>query len=147
MSQPLQSLMDAGTRVWLDSVDPDAVARNRAWGITGASSNPIIITDLIKAGRLDDPLARFVRDGRDDAATAWRLTDLLVRRAQEVFQPAWGAARRPGCVSVCTRGSGPSRPSRSRGQVPSLRGACPLDRDSVRRAAKVLGHVEPVLVE
>jgi transaldolase len=93
MTQSLQSLIDAGTKVWLDSVDPDEVARNRAWGITGATSNPIIITDLIKAGRLDEELARFVRDGQDDAATAWRLTDLLVRRAQEVFRPAWEAAR------------------------------------------------------
>src|SRR5262249_21612379 len=93
MTQPLQSLIDGGTKVWLDSVDPDEVARNRAWGITGATSNPIIITDLIKAGRLDEELARFVRDGQDDAATAWQLTDLLVSRAQEVFRPAWEKAR------------------------------------------------------
>src|SRR5262249_35759645 len=93
MTQPLQSLIDADTKVWLDSVDPDEVARNRAWGITGATSNPIIITDLIKAGRLDEELARFVRDGQDDAATAWQLTDLLVSRAQAVFRPAWEVAR------------------------------------------------------
>jgi hypothetical protein len=32
MSTPLQSLIDLSTKVWLDSVHPDEVARNRAWG-------------------------------------------------------------------------------------------------------------------
>jgi len=93
MSQPLQSLVAAGTKVWLDSVDPDEVDRNRAWGVTGATSNPIIVSDLIKTGRLDDQLARLLRDGLDDEAIAWRLTDLLVGRAQEVFLPIWEATR------------------------------------------------------
>jgi transaldolase len=93
MSQPLQSLIDAGTKVWLDSVDPDEVARNRAWGITGATSNPIIVADLIKAGRLDDQLTRLLREGLDDETIAWRLTDLLVSQAQEVFLPVWEATR------------------------------------------------------
>jgi transaldolase len=93
MMKPIQSLIDSGTKVWLDSVDPDEIARNRDWGITGATSNPIIITDLIKAGRLDGQLSRFLRDGLDDDAIAWRLTDLLVGRAQEVFRPAWESTR------------------------------------------------------
>jgi transaldolase len=93
MSHPLRSLIAAGTKVWLDSVDPDEVARNRAWDITGATSNPIIVADLVKAGRLDDQLTRLLRDGLDDEAIAWRLTDLLVSRAQEVFLPVWEATR------------------------------------------------------
>jgi transaldolase len=93
MTQPLQSLIDAGTKVWLDSIDPDEVARNRPWGITGATSNPIIVANLIKTGRLDDQLTRFLREGLDDEAIAWRLTDLLVDRAQEVFLPVWEATR------------------------------------------------------
>lgn len=93
MSRPLQSLIDSGTKVWLDSIDPAEVARNRAWGITGATSNPIIVSDVVETGRLDDDLARFLREGLDDEAIAWRLTDLLVGRAQEVFLPVWEATR------------------------------------------------------
>src|SRR5436190_6024955 len=89
MTTPLQSLIACGTKLWLDSVDPDAVARNRAWGATGATSNPIIVADLIKTGRFDEPLNGFLREGVDDATLAWRLTDLLVRQAQQAFLPAW----------------------------------------------------------
>jgi len=35
-------LIATGTKLWLDSIDPDEVARNRAWGATGATSNPLI---------------------------------------------------------------------------------------------------------
>jgi hypothetical protein len=52
----LQSLVAAGTKLWLDSVDPDEIARNRAFGATGATSNPIIISDLIQTGRFDSDL-------------------------------------------------------------------------------------------
>jgi transaldolase len=93
MSTPLQSLIACGTKVWLDSIDPDAVARNLKWGVTGATSNPIIVTDIIKKGRVDDAIARFIAQGLSDEETAWKLTDLLVRRAQEVFYPTWEATK------------------------------------------------------
>src|SRR5579863_6409958 len=89
MPSPLQSLIASGTKVWLDSIDPDLVKRNRALGATGATSNPIIIADLIKTGRFDDALTRFMRDGLNDTDIAWQLTDLLVRQAQQVFEPVW----------------------------------------------------------
>jgi transaldolase len=47
MTFPLQSLIALGTKVWLDTVDPDEVARHRG-GATGATSNPLIVADLIK---------------------------------------------------------------------------------------------------
>ncbi len=93
MVTPLQSLIATGTKLWLDSVDPEAVAKNRALGATGATSNPIIIADLIKTGRFDDTVAQFMRDGLQDEDLAWHLTDRLVRQAQEVFFPAWEASR------------------------------------------------------
>jgi transaldolase len=86
---PLQSLIATGTKLWLDSVDPDEVKSNRALGATGATSNPIIIGDLIKTGRFDGLLSQYLREGLDDEAIAWRLTDQLVRQAQEVFLPVW----------------------------------------------------------
>jgi transaldolase len=90
---PLQSLVATGTKLWLDSVDPQEVAVNRAWGATGATSNPIIVADLIETGHFDDLISRFLRDGLDDESLAWQLTDHLVRGAQEVFLPAWEQTR------------------------------------------------------
>lgn len=89
MSSPLESLIQCGTRLWLDSVDPDLVAENRKLGATGATSNPVIVSDLLKSGRFDDRIARLMDEGLDDEAIAWRLTDELVRQAQDVFLPVW----------------------------------------------------------
>jgi transaldolase len=86
---PLESLVATGTKLWLDSVDPQEVAANRAWGATGATSNPIIVSNLIKTGRFDDLIVQLIREGLDDDALAWRMTDHLVRQAQEVFLPVW----------------------------------------------------------
>jgi len=86
---PLQSLIACGSKLWLDSVDPDEVKRNRALGATGATSNPIIIADLIKTGRYDKELANFIQQGLSDDDVAWKLTDMLVQKAQNVFRPAW----------------------------------------------------------
>jgi transaldolase len=93
MMTPLQSLIATGTKVWLDSIDPDEVAHNRAWGATGATSNPIIVADLIKTGRFDEELGRFLKEGLDDEQLAWQMTDMLVRRAQDIFLPVWNATR------------------------------------------------------
>jgi transaldolase len=93
MTTALQSLVASGTRLWLDSVDPDEIRRNRAWGATGATSNPIIVGDLIRTGRFDEILVGFLREGMDDEKIAWALTDQLVKQAQEVFLPVWEATK------------------------------------------------------
>ena len=90
---PLQSLIACGTKLWLDSIDPDLVRANRALGATGATSNPIIVGDLIKTGRFDAELDGLLKEGLDDNAIAWRMTDGLVRKAQDVFRPAWQETR------------------------------------------------------
>ena len=89
MASPLQSLIACGTKLWLDSIDPDLVVRNRAWGATGATSNPIILSDLIKTGRFDAKLEQLMHTQADDAAIAWQMTDELVHQAQQVFLPVW----------------------------------------------------------
>jgi transaldolase len=85
----LHSLVASGTKLWLDSIDPDLVKANRAEGATGATSNPIIISDLIKTGRFDADIRRLVGEGMNDEEVAWRLTDMLVRQAQDVFLSVW----------------------------------------------------------
>src|SRR5262249_9416697 len=93
MTTPLQSLIASGTKLWLDSINPDEVARNRQRGATGATSNPIIIADLIKTGRFDNDITLFMRDGLTDEQVAWAMTDWLVKQAQEAFLPSWEATR------------------------------------------------------
>jgi transaldolase len=89
----LKSLIATGTKLWLDSIDPELVERNRALGATGATSNPIIIADIIKTGRFDDHMRCLFDEGMGDEAIAWEMTDYLVRRAQEVFLPVWEETR------------------------------------------------------
>ncbi len=85
MPTPLESLVACGTKLWLDSIDPDLVLENRKFGATGATSNPIIISDLLKTGRFDDQIRALVQKGLSDTEIAWEMTDKLVKQAQEVF--------------------------------------------------------------
>ena len=94
MSSSLQSLIASGTKLWLDSVDPDFVRENRALGATGATSNPIIISDLIESGRYDDELDHLLHEEElSDEDAAWQMTDRVVRAAQEVFLPVWKSTK------------------------------------------------------
>lgn len=85
----IQSLIDSGTNLYLDSIDPTLVAQNLAWGAVGATSNPIIISGLVRTGRFDESIVNYVDRGLDDLAVCWRLTDDLVKDAQKEFDPVW----------------------------------------------------------
>lgn len=89
MPTPLESLIASGTKLWLDSVDPDLVRSNRELGATGATSNPVIIANLVKTGRFDEVLKGLIAEEPNDETVAWRMTDRLVRGAQDVFLPVW----------------------------------------------------------
>ena len=92
MPSPLTTIIDAGTKLWLDSVDPDLVTSSRQQGATGATSNPIIISNLIKTGRFDEQLACLLGEqGLSDHDAAWALTDKIVSAAQQEFLPVWQA--------------------------------------------------------
>ena len=85
----IQSLIDSGTNLYLDSIDPTLVAQNLEWGAVGATSNPIIISGLIRTGRFDDAIARYLAQGLDDSAVCWNITNDLVSDAQKAFRPTW----------------------------------------------------------
>ena len=90
----LAALIEAGTKLWLDSVDPQLVKTNREYGATGATSNPIIISDLIKTGQYDSLLAELQSSGEaTDNDLAWELTDRVVSAAQKEFLPVWEATQ------------------------------------------------------
>ena len=89
MASPLQSLTSTGTKLWLDSIDPEFVEKDRRLGATGATSNPIIVGDLIQSGRFDSELISMLKRGHDDSRIAWDMTDRLVADAQQVFLPVF----------------------------------------------------------
>lgn len=100
MSESLRSLVASGTKLWLDSVDPDLVVSNKALGATGATSNPVIVSDLIKTGRFDDEMEKLFDKGLEDNDVAWELTDGLVKNAQAQFLDVWkGTSGNDGYVS------------------------------------------------
>jgi len=89
MSQAIQSLIDSGTKLYLDSIDPELVKQNVAWGAVGATSNPIIVAGLIDTGRFDSQIRKLIDQGKDDETIAWEVTDQLVRDAQKAFHGVW----------------------------------------------------------
>jgi len=86
---PIQSLVASGTKLWLDSIDPDLVQRDRQAGATGATSNPVIISELLKTGRFDADIVRLAEEGLSDDDVAWKLTDRIVSQAQQTFFHIW----------------------------------------------------------
>jgi len=85
----LKSLIATGTKLWLDSIEPQLVKKNRAMGATGATSNPIIISGILESGSQDDDMTALMDKGGDDEHVAWAMTDKLVSSAQSVFLPVW----------------------------------------------------------
>ena len=86
MSSSLQSLILSGTRLWLDSVDPDLTVKNHRQGITGATSNPIIIADLLRSGRFDTEIKALKHSDMTPEDITWHMTDALVTKAESVFR-------------------------------------------------------------
>ncbi len=89
MPRSIDSLIATGTKLYLDSIDPDLVKENLAWGATGATSNPIIISNLIKTGRFDHDIQHYIQQGLSDTDIAWQLTDGLVSLAEQQFEAVW----------------------------------------------------------
>jgi transaldolase len=93
MSESIRSLIETGTKLYLDSVEPREVDRNLAWGAVGATSNPAIISAIVKAGGLDASIESLIAAGHDDEGVAWALTDQLVIDAQRKFDPIHRATK------------------------------------------------------
>jgi len=87
MSSSIGSLIQTGTKLYLDSVEPTELDKNLAWGAVGATSNPAIIADIVKAGGLDADIETLLGEGLDDETIAWELTDRLVSEAEQKFLP------------------------------------------------------------
>jgi len=89
MESPLKSLISSGTKLWIDSIDPALVAKNRKLGATGATSNPIIVADLLKSGDWHPQMKKFASQGQSAEQIAWSMTNFLVEEAEKVFLPVY----------------------------------------------------------
>ena len=89
MSSAIQSLIATGTKLYLDSVEPELVRQNIEWGAVGATSNPIIIADLIKGGAYDSEIQAGIEAGKNDHDICWDVNDKIVGAAQRAFMPIW----------------------------------------------------------
>lgn len=86
VSDSIQSLIKTGTKLYLDSVEPSEVDQNLAWGAVGATSNPAIISAIVKQGGFDKQLEALLAGDHDDSDIAWSLTNTLVNDAQAKFE-------------------------------------------------------------
>lgn len=93
MPESIDSLLATGTRLYLDSVDPELLQENIRWGACGATSNPIIVSNLIATGRFDRALNDYVQQGLANEEIAWRLTDEIVSAAQKQLADVWEHSR------------------------------------------------------
>lgn len=93
MAKALASLISTGTKLYLDSVDPTEVDKNLEWGAVGATSNPAIISAIVKAGGLDSRIESLLSQGMDDESIAWELTDYLVNDAEAKFLPVYESTK------------------------------------------------------
>jgi transaldolase len=83
----LKSLIDTGTKVWLDGVEPDHIQSNRALGITGATSNPTIISRIIEKGQFEKQISELIERGLNDQAIVWWLDDELCAPRRKSSSP------------------------------------------------------------
>lgn len=93
MTSPLLSLVKTGTKLWLDSIDPALVALSKTQGATGATSNPIIVANLVKSGQFDKDIEALKAKGKKGDELAWLLTDQIVSAAEKVFMPVFEATQ------------------------------------------------------
>lgn len=89
MSKAIDSLIASGTKLYLDSIDPELVKQNIEWGAVGATSNPIIVAALVQTGRFDSAITKLLDEDKDDQTICWDVTDMLVRDAQAAFHDTW----------------------------------------------------------
>src|SRR5262249_40762063 len=85
----LKQLIGSGTKVWSDSIDPQVIKVAPGKGITGATSHPISIADILKKSGFDEKMSELIEKGMSDSDIAWWLDDYLVKEAQKQFMPVW----------------------------------------------------------
>lgn len=94
MSTSLESIVKSGTKLWLDSIEPELIDSSIAYGATGATSNPIIIANILKNSKYHAKMKKLNEEGLSSEQIAWRLTDQLVSDAEAKFLDVYKATQK-----------------------------------------------------
>jgi transaldolase len=95
----IQHLRELGQSLWLDSISRPMLDDGRLQryvtelGVTGLTSNPTIFDEAIGTGAYDQDIARKAREGKSGEALFTELALDDLRRAAELFRPAFEATR------------------------------------------------------
>jgi transaldolase len=95
----LQQLRELGQSLWLDSISRPMLDDGRIQryvdelGVTGLTSNPTIFDEAIATGAYDEEIARKSREGKSGEALFTELALDDLRRAAELFRPAFERTR------------------------------------------------------
>src|SRR5881398_87229 len=107
----LQSLDDAGTSIWLDTLSRELLDSGqfteliRDYAVTGATSNPTIFAKAITGSdRYDEQLRAVAATGTRDLREIFFALGLEdIRRAADILRPVWESDQTDGFVSFeCT---------------------------------------------
>lgn len=109
----LRELVNIGTKYWLDSVDPGLIAREIQNGATGATSNPIIISDLVKKvlanierngeprGEFEKGIYAILVTSKNEEMATKEITKFIVVFAAAKFRDVYNATNKnDGYVSI-----------------------------------------------
>jgi transaldolase len=93
MATPLEKTIRLGAEFWNDSCSPKELAEAVAQGATGATSNPVIVHQVVKAdpqtwNPVIDALAREHQSATDEEIS-WLLIDELAKRAARTLEPVY----------------------------------------------------------
>jgi transaldolase len=91
----IAAMSELGVEFWNDSCDPGELSEAVAKGALGATSNPVIVSALVKR-RPDvwDPvLRRLARAAISDEALAWQWVDAIAIEASRVLLPVFERTR------------------------------------------------------
>jgi transaldolase len=75
--------------LWVDSVDPKVIAESKSYGMTGATSNPVIIAEILQGAGYAEQIRKMKSQGKVAYDIAWQLNDQLVTAAEKVFLPVF----------------------------------------------------------
>lgn len=86
-------LKSSGTKVWLDSIDPFELEKYIPKGITGATSNPVIVANILKSGQHQAVIDQWKPKAANSEELLWLLTDHFVTETEKKFEKIYDESR------------------------------------------------------
>lgn len=93
MTSSIRSLIATGTKLWFDSIEPTGVVESKRSGVTGATSNPIIVTEIIQNPKYREQITKMKSQGKSAYDIAWQINNQFVTAAENEFFPVFEHTR------------------------------------------------------